>query len=263
MSSKASAQKSEVGSRMSEVGGLRSEVGGRKSEHARKVRDMFGAIASRYDFLNHLLSANVDQRWRRTCVRMVSELLTCRNPRILDIGCGTGDLSLAFSSIGQVVGCDFCQPMLAVGQAKVARSRLVNPVSLLEGDALALPFAGGTFDAVVSAFVLRNLSDAPEALREMRRVSRKGGVLAVLDFSMPKVPVIGMLYRVYFLKILPALGTLVSGVKGAYRYLPNSVQSFPGPEQLAAMIADAGFENVEYRLLSGGIAVLLLARAGG
>ncbi len=244
-----------------EASSRRSEVEGRRSEKARKVRAMFGAIAHRYDFLNHLLSANIDQRWRRTCVRWVSERINCRSPRILDIGCGTGDLSLAFSSIGQVVGCDFSQPMLAVGQEKISRRRVANPVSLLEGDALTLPFASGTFDAVVSAFVLRNISDAPEALREMRRVSRTDGVLAVLDFSMPRAPVVGLLYRIYFLKILPALGTLISGVKGAYKYLPNSVQSFPGPEQLAAMIADAGFEEVEFKLLSGGIAVLLLARA--
>lgn len=248
--------------RKSEVGSQRSESGSRTSVKALKIRAMFDAIARRYDFLNHLLSANIDQHWRRICVREVSKLLPCGRPEILDVGCGTGDLSLAFSVVGRVVGCDFSGPMLLVGRQKVASSGAAHPVFLLEGDALALPFAGASFDAVVSAFVLRNLSDAQEGLREMRRVARTGAVLAVLDFSMPQAPVIGRLYRIYFLKILPWLGTLISGVRGAYKYLPNSVQSFPGPEQLAMMIASAGFESVEYRLLSGGIAVLLLARAG-
>lgn len=231
----------------------------RKSEKARYVRDMFGAIARRYDFLNHFLSGNVDRRWRRICVREVARRLHSSRPRILDIGCGTGDLSFAFSTLGPVAGCDFSHPMLRVGLEKVSRHATAYPIFLLEGDALALPFADGCFDAAASAFVLRNLADAGNGIQEMRRVLKPGGVLAVLDFSMPKAPVLGPLYRFYFLKILPRLGTMISGVDGAYRYLPDSVQTFPGPEELKALIANAGFANVEYRLLSGGIAVLLLA----
>jgi len=231
------------------------------SEKAREVKEMFGAIARRYDFLNHFLSGNIDRRWRAACVREVSKRAAISGPVILDVGCGTGDLSLAFSALGPVVGVDFCHPMLRIGLDKIARSSRPNRISVLEGDALALPFPDGSFDVVVSAFVLRNLADARKGLVEMRRVMRVGGILGVLDFSMPRTPVIGPLYRFYFAKILPRLGALISGVEGPYKYLPESVQTFPGPEALKAVIAEAGFESVEHRLLSGGIAVLLLARA--
>jgi demethylmenaquinone methyltransferase/2-methoxy-6-polyprenyl-1,4-benzoquinol methylase len=238
-----------------------SEVGGRVSDKAHDVQRMFAAIARRYDFLNHFLSGNIDRRWRRACVIEVSKQLSVRRPEILDVGCGTGDLSLAFSALGPVVGCDFCHPMLQIGRDKVARSQPTHPIQLLEGDALALPLPDARFDAVVSAFVLRNLADAGQGLLEMRRVLRSGGVLGVLDFSMPRMRILGNLYRFYFLNILPRLGALISGVEGPYKYLPDSVQSFPGPEQLRTLIAGAGFVEVDYRLFSGGIAVLMLARA--
>jgi demethylmenaquinone methyltransferase/2-methoxy-6-polyprenyl-1,4-benzoquinol methylase len=238
-----------------------TEVEYQKAEKARDVRRMFGAIAGHYDFLNHFLSANIDRIWRRVCVREVGVRLNARQPRILDIGCGTGDLSLAFAPVGSVVGCDFSHPMLRVGHEKISGRATPNPVWLLETDALELPFAPGRFDAAVSAFVLRNLADARKGIAEMRRVLKPGGVLAVLDFSMPRLPVVGCVYRFYFLRILPRIGTWISGVEGPYKYLPDSVQEFPEPAELKALIESAGFRNVEYRLLSGGIAVLLLARA--
>jgi demethylmenaquinone methyltransferase/2-methoxy-6-polyprenyl-1,4-benzoquinol methylase len=222
---------------------------------------MFGAIARRYDFLNHFLSGSIDRHWRRACVREVSKRVTLVRPKILDIGCGTGDLSLAFSSLGPVVACDFCHPMLRIGRDKVLRRHVAHTISLLEGDALALPFPDRCFDVAVSAFVLRNLADAQKGLAEMKRVLCNGGVLGVLDFSMPEVPFISGLYRFYFLNILPKLGTLISGVEGPYQYLADSVETFPGPSELKALIERAGFEGVEHRLLTGGIAVLLLARS--
>jgi demethylmenaquinone methyltransferase / 2-methoxy-6-polyprenyl-1,4-benzoquinol methylase len=231
-----------------------------ESEKARDVRRMFGAIAGRYDFLNHFLSGNIDRLWRRTCVREVARRLETSKPKILDVGCGTGDLSLAFSSLGPVIGCDFSHPMLCVGRTKIAGRVLAHPVSVLEADALALPFANGGFDAVVSAFVLRNLADTGKGIEEMKRMLRPGGVLGVLDFSMPRIPVIGRMYRFYFLKILPRIGSWISGVEGPYKYLPDSVQTFPGPAELRALIEGVGFRHVEVRLLSGGIAVLLLAK---
>jgi len=238
-----------------------SEVGGRESNKAKDVQRMFAAIARRYDFLNHFLSGNIDRRWRRACVLEVSKQLSCRQPEILDVGCGTGDLSLAFSVLGPVVGCDFCHPMLQIGRDKMVRSQPAHPIQLLAGDALALPFPDARFDAVVSAFVLRNLADTRKGLHEMRRVLRSGGVLGVLDFSMPRMRILGNLYRFYFMNILPRLGALISGVEGPYKYLPDSVQSFPGPDELKTLIASAGFAEVDYRLFSGGIAVLMLARA--
>jgi demethylmenaquinone methyltransferase / 2-methoxy-6-polyprenyl-1,4-benzoquinol methylase len=224
---------------------------------------MFGSIAGRYDFLNHLLSANIDRRWRDICVREVGTRSRVPVPKVLDIGCGTADLSLCFSRLGPVVGCDFCQPMLQVGTQKIARVNHRQPVFLLGADALALPFADASFDIVVSAFVLRNLADIDRGLREMRRVLRPGGVMGVLEFGMPTIPILGTLYRWYFLFVLPRLGRLISGVKGPYGYLPESVQAFPPAEELKMKAGHAGFVDVEAKLLTGGIAVLLMGMVKG
>ncbi len=226
---------------------------------SRAVREMFGSIAGRYDFLNHLLSLNVDRRWRAACVRAIRNRLATgsRDHVVLDVGCGTGDLALALSVLGTVVGCDFSHPMLCVAEQKVRR-RKRNSTVLVEADALTLPFPDSCFDVVASAFVLRNLADADRGMREMRRVLRKGGVAAVLDFSMPRVPVIGAAYRVYFHRVLPAIGRFISGVDGPYRYLPESVQVFPEPDELAQRASNAGWTAVESRPLTGGIAFLLL-----
>jgi demethylmenaquinone methyltransferase/2-methoxy-6-polyprenyl-1,4-benzoquinol methylase len=234
----------------------------KESDKSRRVRDMFGAIAGRYDFLNHFLSANVDRRWRKICVDEIGKRISVPTPRILDVGCGTADLSLAFAGMGPVVGCDFCHPMLRIGIDKVNRSHIPRPVSLLGADALMLPFADASFNVVVSAFVLRNLSDIDQGLQEMRRVLSPGGVMGFLEFGMPRVPVLGGLYRLYFLKILPKLGKLISGVDGPYGYLPSSVQSFPPVEELKKRTERAGFQNVEFRMLTAGIVVLLLGRVG-
>ncbi len=229
---------------------------------ARQVREMFGAIAARYDLLNHLLSAGVDRRWRKVCAAEVSRRLDCSNPRILDVGCGTGDLSMAFSGAARVVGCDFCRPMIEIAQSKIEGACRSGQIAFMAADALTLPFADGRFDAVVSAFVLRNLASTELGLAEMRRVLRPGGILGVLDFSMPAAPVLGTFYRFYFHRILPRLGRLISGVDGPYRYLPESVGSFPEPAELGRQIECAGFRSVEYRLLTGGVAVLLVGTAG-
>jgi demethylmenaquinone methyltransferase / 2-methoxy-6-polyprenyl-1,4-benzoquinol methylase len=228
------------------------------SEKAHRVREMFGAIAGRYDFLNHFLSANIDRHWRKICVDEIRKRITVSKPKILDVGCGTADLSLAFSELGPVTGCDFCHPMLCVGARKVQGRSTNQPVTLLNADALNLPFVDGSFDAVVSAFVLRNLSDIDLGLREMRRMLRPGGVMGFLEFGMPRTPVLGSLYRLYFLRVLPKLGRLLSGVDGPYGYLPSSVQSFPPVEELKKRAEVAGFQKVECRLLTGGIAILLV-----
>ena len=228
---------------------------------ANRVRDMFGAIAGRYDFLNHFLSANLDRRWRRICVQEVEKKIVVPHPSVLDVGCGTGDLSLVFSRLGPVTGCDFCHPMLQIGNRKIAKSSCSSPIFLLEADALALPFADASFDIVVSAFVLRNLADMDRGFREMRRVLRPKGLLAVLEFGMPRTSFLASLYRLYFSKLLPKVGKLVSGVDGPYAYLPDSVQAFPPVEELAKMVERAGFRHVEYKLLSSGVAVLLIGRA--
>lgn len=231
-------------------------------EKARAVRDMFGAIASRYDILNHILSGNIDRRWRRRCVKEISRRLSAPDPKILDVGCGTADLSIAFSDLGMVVGCDFCPPMLRLGREKTARLGIRHRVELIEADALNLPFPTGVFDGVVSAFVLRNLASVEKGVMEMRRVLRLGGMLGILDFMMPRRRFLGAAYRFYFSRILPRLGNWISGVDGPYRYLPDSVQMFAPPEALCDQIVRLGFQDVEYHLLTQGIAVLFVATAG-
>lgn len=221
---------------------------------------MFGSIAGRYDFLNHFLSANIDRRWRKACVREVRNRTHVAHPRILDIGCGTADLSLECSRVGPVIGCDFSHPMLRLGMKKVNRAHYPHSVNLLEGDALVLPFPDASFDAVVSAFVLRNLADIPRGLAEMRRVLRPHGIVAILDFGLPDVPFLGSLYRFYFAQVLPRLGRLVSGVDGPYQYLPESVSTFPPPEELKKLMEKSGLGDVEHRSLTGGVAVLVLGR---
>jgi len=228
--------------------------------HAKAVKEMFGSIAGRYDFLNHFLSGNIDRVWRRNCVKEVAGRLDVERPIILDVGCGTGDLSLSFSRLGDVVGCDFCHPMLLIGKRKVGRARSRHRIELLEGDALGLPFADCSFDAVVSAFLLRNLADIGAGLQEMRRVLRRKGVLCILDFAIPESPVFGKLFGFYFTRVLPRLGRTISGVDGPYNYLPESVQSFPPPERIKHLIGAAGFDCAEIRRFTGGIAVLHLAR---
>lgn len=148
--------------------------------------------------------------------------------------------------------------MLCLGAKKTSGNRGAHPVTLLEADALVLPFSDSTFDIVVSAFVLRNLADMNRGFQEMKRVLRPGGIMGVLDFGMPRLPLVAQAYKFYFLKVLPRLGKLLSGVEGPYGYLPTSVQKFPPAEELKQKAGQAGFANVEYRRLTAGVAVLLI-----
>jgi demethylmenaquinone methyltransferase/2-methoxy-6-polyprenyl-1,4-benzoquinol methylase len=235
-------------------------TGNSGADKARNVREMFGSIAHRYDFLNHLLSGNIDRLWRRRCLREVAARIGTNNPTILDVGCGTADLSLTFSRLGRVVGCDFCHPMLKIGMEKVARRQVLHPVTLVGGDALHLPFGDQSFDAVVSAFCLRNLADMRTGLKEMYRVLRPGGVVGILDFGMPEDRLLAGAYRFYFQRILPKIGALLSGVRGPYQYLPDSVESFAAPAELRQLLEEVGFVRPENQALSAGIAILLLGR---
>lgn len=234
---------------------------GAGEDKAGRVREMFGRIAGRYDFLNHFLSGNIDRRWRRACVKEIGRRNGVPHPMVLDMGCGTGDLSIAFSSVGTVFGCDFCQPMLRIGRDKIAREPCAGRIHLAGADALRLPFADGSFDIAVSAFVLRNLADIGLGFREARRILKRNGLVGILDFGMPTAPVLAPVYRWYFRKILPWVGKIVSGVEGPYGYLPDSVQKFPALSRLKEIAEDSGFRDVECRELTAGIAVLLTGRA--
>ena len=218
---------------------------------------MFARIAGRYDLLNHLLSGNTDRRWRRLVARELSDSLK-EGARVLDVACGTGDLALALAARGraEVVGLDFCRPMLEIAARKSDGARGLRGVAYVEGDALSLPFADGTFDAATIAFGLRNLSSVERGLRELRRVLRPGGRLVVLEFSRPVVPGFRALFQFYFAHVLPRVGGFLSGSRGAYEYLPDSVSRFPDQRRLAALMRAAGFERVGYRNLTGGVAAL-------
>jgi demethylmenaquinone methyltransferase/2-methoxy-6-polyprenyl-1,4-benzoquinol methylase len=229
-----------------------------ESEHARRVREMFAGIASRYDLLNHLLSGNTDKRWRRLVARKLQPALSVDGARALDVACGTGDLALALAAVtkARIVGTDFCRPMLEIAARKASTN--VSGIPFVEGDALKLPFADEAFNAVSIAFGLRNLSNVEEGLRELRRVLKPSGRVAILEFSRPVVPGFRALFQFYFTRVLPKLGGMISGSRGAYEYLPDSVSRFPDQKRLAAMMREAGFEEVEYQNLTGGIAALHL-----
>lgn len=220
---------------------------------------MFGAIARRYDFLNHLLSLNIDKRWRRFTVKRIVGRMGRTDFSALDLACGTGDLTVALraATTGRVAGMDFCHPMLVVGMRK---SIHLGPrsFSLSEADALCLPLRDESFDAVAIAFGFRNLENYEAGLREMFRVLRKGGVAAILEFSKPRAPVLRQLYQFYFTRILPRIGDRLSGVAGPYSYLPDSVSAFPSQEELKQQMEAVGFDGVKYYNLSGGIAALHL-----
>ena len=229
-----------------------------KNEQARRVREMFATIAARYDLLNHLLSGNIDKRWRRLVAKTLSATLTDPNAQVLDVACGTGDLSLTLCENGQaqIIGLDFCRPMLDIARAKATRSN--SPVPFVEGDALALPFDDCSFEAATIAFGLRNLASVEAGFRELLRVLKPGGRLAVLEFSKPNTPLLRSLFKIYFTRLLPLFGGLISGSKSAYQYLPDSVARFPDQNELAAMMKDAGFAEISFQNLTGGIAALHL-----
>jgi demethylmenaquinone methyltransferase/2-methoxy-6-polyprenyl-1,4-benzoquinol methylase len=228
-----------------------------ENEHARRVREMFAGIASRYDLLNHLLSCNTDKRWRQLVARRLQDALRRDGACALDVACGTGDLSLALAeaaSGARVIGLDFCRPMLDIAARKPSHNAM--PPAFIEADALKLPFDDESFDAVSIAFGLRNLASVEGGLKELRRVLKAGGRAAILEFSTPVVPGFRALFRFYFTRVLPRIGGLISGSRGAYEYLPDSVSRFPDQKRLAELMREAGFDGVGYRNLTGGIAAL-------
>jgi len=219
---------------------------------------MFGEISRRYDLLNHLLSLDIDRSWRRRAVRLVPP--AGRQP-ILDVCTGTGDLALAYSRASQgrvqIVGTDFCRPMLAVAAEKSRRAGAAGRLALVEADTMRLPFPDGLFQIVCVAFGLRNVSDTDAGLREMVRVCRAGGRVAVLEFSVPTVPLLGQLYGWYFHRLLPRIGqALARNAQGAYNYLPASVGRFPQAEALLERMRAAGLRRAEYHRFTFGIAAL-------
>jgi demethylmenaquinone methyltransferase/2-methoxy-6-polyprenyl-1,4-benzoquinol methylase len=230
-----------------------------EEEAARWVRGMFGRVAQRYDLANHLLSCNIDRYWRAHTVRRTRDILLRPEARVLDICCGTGDLVLSLAKQGRrVLGSDFCHPMLVAAHAKISRRRA--PAVLFESDALTLPLRDASLDLITVAFGFRNLANYEAGLAEMRRVLGPGGMAAILEFSQPPNAVFGALYNFYARRILPWIGGLISGSRDAYTYLPESVRKFPAAPELAAMMHSAGFAQVSFEYLTGGIVALHIGR---
>jgi demethylmenaquinone methyltransferase/2-methoxy-6-polyprenyl-1,4-benzoquinol methylase len=223
-----------------------------------RIRTMFGHIAPRYDFLNHLLSLNIDHWWRRRTTQLAPAEAT--GP-ILDLCTGTGDLALAYDRAAQgsipIVAADFCHEMLQLAGEKIDRLGAGGRIRFLEADAQRLPFPDDTFQLAAVAFGLRNVTDTDRGIAEMARVVRPGGKVAILEFSQPRGRLFGRLYRFYFRHVLPVVGQMISRSKeNAYRYLPASVMEFPDGEALAARLRRNGLAEVRWHPLTFGIATL-------
>jgi demethylmenaquinone methyltransferase/2-methoxy-6-polyprenyl-1,4-benzoquinol methylase len=228
---------------------------------------MFTSIAPHYDLLNHVLSCNVDRVWWRRTARAFAHILSRPEARVLDLCCGTGDMTFALrrqasKAAPQILGADFSHAML-----QRAFSKSSSPASShgrprwIEADALNMPFPNAHFDLVTSAFGFRNLADYDAGLREIARVLRSGGECGILDFSEPD-GMMGRLYRIYFKQVLPRVGTLISGVRGPYAYLPASVERFPAPDEMLTRMRRAGFAEASWTPYTFGIAGLYRGRVG-
>jgi demethylmenaquinone methyltransferase/2-methoxy-6-polyprenyl-1,4-benzoquinol methylase len=227
-----------------------------ETAHSEAVREMFSGIAGKYDFLNHFLSLNIDKAWRRKVREKLLPVLNDENAIVLDVACGTGDLSfeLQHDSKAKVIGTDFCRPMLSIAREKGGKSG--SPVPFVESDAMDLSFQSDSFDALTIAFGLRNLPNFAKGLKELHRVIKPGGQIAILEFSSPVVPGFRQIFNLYFNQVLPRIGGIVSGSRGAYEYLPGSVSKFPAQKALAELMGQTGFTGVEYTNLTGGIAAI-------
>jgi demethylmenaquinone methyltransferase / 2-methoxy-6-polyprenyl-1,4-benzoquinol methylase len=247
--------KAELSEKTTQVRGAVPAGASDRDSAARAVREMFTAIAPRYDLLNHLLSANVDKLWWRRTARSFANRLEQPGVKVLDLCCGTGDMALALRTQApqaEITGADFSHSMLVLASKKNSQPRRIKWV---EADALQLPFPDQSFDLITSAFGFRNLADYDAGLREIVRVLRPGGECGILEFSEPQ-GMMGKIYDVYFKSILPRIGRLISGNSGAYSYLPASVERFPQPPEILSRMKAAGFRDVSWTSYTFGIAGL-------
>jgi len=246
------------------VQGARPEGAHGEADASRKVRELFTQIAPRYDLLNHLLSLQLDRLWRKRVARHLRPILTRPDAIVLDLCCGTGDLtfSLAREGKARLLGADFAHPMLVRAKEKgalfAASSSEQSPRTLpfLEADALRLPFADSSFDLVATAFGFRNLANYEAGLREMHRILKPGGTLAILEFTEPPDDFVGKVFRWYYRNVLPRIGGLISGDSAAYTYLPKSVARFFRPPELASLMSAVGYDSVDFKVWTFGTVAL-------
>lgn len=219
----------------------------------KQVYQMFDRIAGRYDLLNHLLSAGCDRRWRR---RVAALMPPGKGLHVLDLACGTGDQLIALSASGRVsrgIGIDLAEEMLTIGREKIRKTGLEQTLAVQTGDAENLAFEQSIFDAVTIAFGIRNMTDVPRTLGEMLRVLKPGGRAIILEFSLPRQRLVRGPYLFYLRHVLPRLGAIVSGDDAAYRYLNETIETFPHGEAFCQIMRDAGFRNVAVTPLTAGI----------
>jgi demethylmenaquinone methyltransferase/2-methoxy-6-polyprenyl-1,4-benzoquinol methylase len=246
------------------VKGTRPEGATSEADASKKVREMFTQIAPRYDLLNHLLSLQLDRLWRARTARLLHSILDRPDALVLDLCCGTGDLAFALARAGKarVIGADFAHTMLVRAREKSAsvisplNPSAAPPMPFFEADALRLPFADAAFDLVTTAFGFRNLANYEAGLREIQRVLKPGGTIAILEFTEPPDGLLGDFYRWYFCKVLPRIGGLISGDRSAYTYLPKSVARFFRPPELAALMNAVGYQSVDIRTWTLGTVAL-------
>jgi demethylmenaquinone methyltransferase / 2-methoxy-6-polyprenyl-1,4-benzoquinol methylase len=218
------------------------------------VESMFNSIAWRYDFLNHLLSLGIDRLWRKRAIRIISKHF--KNPNILDVATGTGDLAITAMKLNpvKITGIDISAKMLEIGREKIKKRGYAWKIELLQADSENIPFGNDEFDVAMVAFGVRNFSDPLKGLSEMKRVIRNEGMIVVLEFSKPSRFPFHLLYNFYFRNILPFFGKLFSNDKAAYSYLPDSVFRFPDNEEFLKLLVQAGFSNTRQVRLTGGVA---------
>ena len=252
------------------VKGTQPEGAISEADASNKVREMFTQIAPRYDLLNHLLSFEIDRIWRARAARILQPVLDGKSPLVLDLCCGTGDLGFALAGkyAPRIVGADFAHSMLVRADKKAAGLQGKNTGAVyrprfFEADALRLPFADAAFDLVATAFGFRNLANYEAGLREIWRVLKPGGTIAILEFTEPPDGLFGNLYRWYCRKVLPEIGGLISGKREVYRYLPKSVARFFRPAELAELMSAVGYGSVEFRVWTFGTVALHTGRKAG
>ena len=229
------------------------------SKERETISSMFNSIAPTYDLLNHLLSFGIDISWRKKLVRAVSRHTPIEQANILDLACGTGDVSIAIYNKGaKVTGADISEEMLKVAFKKCQKSG-INDIDFMIADACQLPFDSNTFDAITISFGIRNFDKRSHCIEELYRALKPGGLLAILEFSIPKNKLWKGLYTFYFKKILPSIGRIVSKQKWAYTYLPESSFSFPCREEFCKELEAGKFQECRYKSLTGGVACLYTA----
>lgn len=238
--------------------GTQPEGAQSEQDASRRVREMFTRIAPRYDLLNHLLSGQMDRLWRARVAREMRPILDRPDALVLDLCCGTGDLAFALrnNTKARIVGADFSHTMLVRARQKSSHRNGPVGMDFLEADALHLPFAGSSFDLITTAFGFRNLANYEEGLREMLRLLKPGGTLAILEFAEPPPGILGDLYRFYCREVLPKIGGIISGDRAAYAYLPKSVARFFRPDELAGLMSSVGYGSIRFTLMTFGSVAL-------